>query len=379
MKTVLRKLASRAVWTACRLLPVQKNKVVLSSFAGKGFGDNPKAIALALLERDPTLDLVWLTRDVHGELPPGIRPCRFGSAGAVMELSTAKVWVDNSRGGALYKKKNQFYLQTWHGFALKCIEAAAKNLPAAYVAQAKADAARTDLMVSGSGFMTEIYRRDFWYNGEIAAFGSPRNDVFFRENGMGVKVREFFGLSEDTSLLLYAPTFRDDGSTDAYGLDAALALDCCERRFGGKWAALIRLHPNAAKLSEGLFDYDGTRIIDATAYADMADLLLGADLLVTDYSSSMFDFALSGKPCVQFATDVEDYQKGRDFYYPLDRLPFPLARSNAELAAALTSFDREDCAKRWQEFSEEMNFCEDGNASARCADWIIEKVRGTKQ
>ena len=328
MNNFVRKMASNLAWSACRLLPVKNNKVVFSSFGGKGFGDNPKAIALELLKEN--LDLVWLTKDETIDLPAGIRPCRFGSLRAVMELSTAKVWVDNSRGGAHYKKKNQYYMQTWHGFALKCIEASAKNLPVSYVEQAKADAKRTDLMVSGSGFMTDIYRRDFWYDGQIAEFGSPRNDVFFCETSAGDEVWDFFGLSRDTKILLYAPTFRDDGSIDAYGLDAEAALEACQKRFGGKWSALLRLHPNAAKLSEGLFAYDGQRLIDATPYPDMAELLLAADLLITDYSSSMFDYTLSGKPCVQFATDIEAYQKGRDFYYPLDRLPFPLAGSNEE-------------------------------------------------
>ena len=374
MIKLVRKAASNLAWAACRLLPVKNNKVVFSSFGGKGFGDNPKAIAQELLKEN--LDLVWLTRDETVDLPAGIRPCRFGSLRTVVELTTAKVWVDNSRGGAHYKKKNQFYLQTWHGFALKCIEASAKNLPASYVEQAKADAKRTDLMVSGSGFMTEIYRRDFWYDGEIAQFGSPRNDVFFRETSAGDEVRDFFGLPRDAKILLYAPTFRDDGSVDAYGLDAEWALEACEKRFGGQWSALLRLHPNAAKLSEGLFAYDGERLIDATPYPDMAQLLLAADLLITDYSSSMFDYALSGKPCVQFATDIEAYQKGRDFYYPLDRLPFPLARSNEELSSLLENFDLQDNQTKWQTFAAEHGFCEDGNASRRCAEWILEKMKG---
>lgn len=375
MKAALRNAASRAVWTACRLLPVNEKKVIFSSFAGKGFGDNPKAVALALLEKDPTLDLVWLTRDMDIDLPEGIRPCRFGSARAAMELSTAKVWVDNSRGGAHYKKKHQYYMQTWHGFALKCLEAAAENLPRSYVEQGKADSKRTDLMVSGSAFMTEVYRRDFWYDGEVGEFGSPRNDVFFRQTDAPAAVRQFFGLAQNTKLLLYAPTFRDDGSTDGYQLDTESALRACEKRFGGSWAALIRLHPNVASLSEGLFVYDGSRCINATAYPDMAQLLLAADLLITDYSSSMFDYALSGKPCIQYAVDIPQYEKGREFYYPLSKLPFPLAQSGEELTTLLENFDAEKSRDLWLAFAAEKGFCEDGNASARCADWILDKLK----
>ena len=96
----LRKLASDLVWTACRLLPVQRNKVLFCNFGGKGFGDNPKAIAQALLDSGEPLDLVWLTRDPTIDLPDSIRAVPFGTPQAVREGTTAKVWVDNSRGGA---------------------------------------------------------------------------------------------------------------------------------------------------------------------------------------------------------------------------------------------------------------------------------------
>ena len=92
MRKKLRKLASDAVWSACRLLPVKKDKVVFCSAGGRGFGDNPKAVALALMELHPGLDLVWLTKNMNIDLPEGVRPCPYGTPRAVMELSTAKVW-----------------------------------------------------------------------------------------------------------------------------------------------------------------------------------------------------------------------------------------------------------------------------------------------
>lgn len=376
MRKYLRKLASEAMWAACRLLPIQKNKVVFCSAGGRGFGDNPKAVALALAEQQPGLDLVWLTKNMNNEFPAGIRPCPYGSPRAVKELSTAKVWVNDSRGGAHYKRRGQSYLQTWHGFALKHIERQAVNLPQHYVEQCRKDSGQIDLIVSNSAFMTRVYREDFWYEGEIREFGSPRNDILFRANDCGEKVKRFFGLKETCNLLLYAPTFRDNGSVDGYAFDPEGALAACETRFGGQWSALLRLHPNAAALSKGLFPYDGKRIIDATAYPDMQELLIACDLLVTDYSSSMFDYALSGKPCVQFALDLEDYQNDRGFYFPLDELPFPMARSNEELCAILAGFDEEAQKKSWNAFAAENGFCEDGHAAERCARWILERMKG---
>lgn len=380
MPNRLRSAASQAMWLACRLLPTQKNKVVFSAYGGKGFGGNPKAIALALLEEAADLDLVWLTRNMDISLPEGIRPCPFGTPQAVRELSTAKVWVDNSRGGARYKRRDQFYLQTWHGFALKHIERAAQaHLPASYVEQCKRDSSFIDLLVSNSRFMTKVYREDFWYHGEIAEFGSPRNDIFFRDNStLNRCVRAFFALPQDRRLLLYAPTFRADGSTAAYALNAAAALEACEARFGGTWSALIRLHPNAAALSKGLFPYDGQRILDATDYPDMQELLTAADLLLTDYSSSMFDYALQEKPCIQFATDIAAYQSDRNFYFPLDQLPFPLAKSNEELCRIISEGNFEGYRQLWRDFARENGFCENGTAARRCAKRILEHMKGTK-
>ncbi len=373
-----RRLASALVWKLCRLLPIRQNKVVFSSFGGKGFGDNPKAIAQTLLESGEALDLVWLTRKPEEPMPAGIRTVPFGTPQAVKELSTAKVWVDNSRGGAHYKKSGQYYMQTWHGFALKCIERAAEEqLPESYVRQCRKDSSFIDLIVSNSDFMTRIYREDFWYDGEIALYGSPRNDIFFREDSvLSGAVRKFFGLPEDRRLLLYAPTFRDDGSVDCYGLDAEGVLAACQARFGGQWTALIRLHPNAAQKSAGLFAYDGDRVVDATAYADMQELLAAVDMLITDYSSSMFDYGLSGRPCVQFATDMESYKQSRNFYFPIDQLPFPLAQSNQELTAVIGAYDQEQQSRKWEYFKREKGIAEDGNASQRCAQWIQNRMKG---
>ena len=144
--------------------------------------------------------------------------------------------------------------------------------------------------------------------------------------------------------------------------------------FQGEWTVLIRLHPNVASQSADLFAYDGKTVLDATEYPDMMELLCAADLLITDYSSSMFDYALTGKPIVQFATDIEAYRKDRDFYFPLDSLPFPLARSNEELEQILTDLQPLWTSPAWAEFSRANDFCEDGNASVRCAAIIIQQL-----
>ncbi len=375
---LMKKLTTAACWCLSLALPVKKNRVVFCSYYGRGYSDNPKAIAQAMLDMGTDAELIWLLKNPEDakSLPAGITPCPYDSAKRIWALATAKVWVDNCRKYERFKRKNQYYLQTWHGFALKRIEQdAAQSLDQAYIDGSVRDASQTDLIVSGSGFMTKLYQNSFWYHGLVQNWGTPRNDVFFHPDpALRSKVRSFFGLSEECNLLLYAPTFRADHATDCYALDAAAALESCRRRFGGSWAALIRLHPNVAHQSAGLFAYDGTTILDATAYPDMQELLPAVDLLITDYSSSMFDYALQEKPCIQFALDIDRYKKDRNFYFPLDELPFPLARSNRELCEKIESYDPQLQHQRWERFRRDNGFCEDGLAAHRCARWILEQL-----
>lgn len=252
MKEQLKKLCSAMAWLACRLLPVNPKKIVVSNYYGRGYGDNPKAIVDALLRRGEDVKIIWLTDGDHAavSLPDGVDACPYQSLRRIYELSTAKVWIDNCRKGARFKRKNQIYLQTWHGFALKRIERdAADKLPPDYPAFAQRDASQTDLIVSDSKFMTDIYRRSFWYDGEVLIFGAPRNDLLCRAADRPTeKVRSALGMPDDCRIILYAPTFRADGSLEAYDLDYARLRKSCEQRFGGRFAVAIRLHPNVAKM-----------------------------------------------------------------------------------------------------------------------------------
>lgn len=370
---------SAAMWTAGRFLPVQKNKIVVTNFYGRGYGDHLKPIVEELLRRSGKLDIVWLTADEAAakSLPVGVRAVPYTPWNRIRELCTAKVWLDNNRKGARVKKPGQWYLQTWHGFALKRIERdVVDTLPAGYAAYAARDSAQTDLIVSDSTFMSRIYRDAFWYDGEIAEYGSPRNDIFFTgADGAKEKVCRALHLPEGCSVALYAPTFRADESLDAYCVDYERLSRALMQRFGGHWVVLIRLHPHVMQRAKGLH-FDGHITFDATAYDDMQELLAASDAVISDYSSLMFDYGLTKRPCFQFAVDIEAYQKDRNFYFPLDKMPFPLAQDNDALEQAVLSWQPEKAAKDWEAFSNAFGMCEDGHASARCADWIMKKMEG---
>lgn len=373
-------ILSKILWTAGKLLPIDKKKIVLTSFYGRGCADSPKAIACALHEKDPTLKLVCLTDKKHlNNIPNFVIPKSYGILSRIYHLSSAKVWIDNNRKAAGYKKKNQFYLQTWHGFALKRIEkdvGSGSDLDRNYAAYCKKDSAQTDLYVSGSRHMTNLYKNSFWYNGAVSETGTPRNDILFcDDHALRTKVCKWFGIDNNKKIILYAPTFRANHSTDCYQIDCQRIIQACMERFGGEWVVLIRLHPSIDTLSDKLFSYDGTTIINATAYDDVQELLCCTDLLITDYSSIIFDFALTDKPCIQFATDIEAYKNDRNFYFPIDTLPFPLSVNNDQLCDCIKSYDRTQTIEKWKAFASLHGFCEDGHASERCADIILSHLK----
>ena len=121
------------------------------------------------------------------------------------------------------------------------------------------------------------------------------------------------------------------------------------------------------------------QVIDASSYPDMQELLCAADVLITDYSSSMWDMSLTGKPCFIYATDIADYQQERDFYTPINEWPFPIAQNNQELASVIQNFDEQKYAADVQHHHDALGSCETGHASQTVGDFIHSKCFADNQ
>ncbi|MDX9802090.1 MAG: CDP-glycerol glycerophosphotransferase family protein [Spirochaetia bacterium] len=363
-----------------RLFPVQKNKIVVSNFFGNSYGDSPKYIVEKLLEKNVDCEIVWLLKKTLVQkalFPLNIKIVKYGSFRALYELATAKVWIDNVRKKTCPpKRKNQYYIQTWHSFLrLKKIEKDAREfLSETYVERAKIDSANCDLMISGCDFGHNIYRNSFWYDGEILKCGTPRCDIFFSDTARCKdRVYEYCGISSGTGLILYAPTYRSNSDVKAYLLDYEKIITALMSKFGGKWKILIRLHPKAASLSDQI-NYN-ENVFDVTDYDDMQELLAASDILITDYSSSMFDMIVAEKLCLIHAHDLKEYTaKERELYFTMEQLPFYVSRNTDELIKNIKNYDPEDYGLRLKQFSREVNIYEEGKASDRLAGIIREKI-----
>lgn len=359
---------------------VKRNKIVISSFNGKGYGDNGKYIVEEIIRQQLKCEIVWLVKEnkkKQGSFPNSVRIEKYGSLKALFEMATAKIWIGNSRKTFFPpKKKKQYYIQTWHSpIRLKKIENdAIEYLSENYIRKAKLDSKNCDLMISGCDFSYNIYRNSFWYDGEILKCGTPRCDIFFKNNSkIKSKVYKFLGINSNMKVVLFAPTFRTGSSIEEYSLDFYNILQSIENRFGGAWKLIIRLHPNVSHLSSNL-KYDD-RVIDVTNYDDMQELLYVAEILITDYSSSMFDMAIANKICFVHAKDVQKYlSKERELYFRFEDLPFSFSSTDCQLINNILKYNEMEYKEKINQFLNRINNYETGIASRLIVDKISEQI-----
>ena len=374
----------------CRKYPIQPKKIVFTTIEGTtGFSCNPKYIALELLRRRQDLDLVWLVDDMSKEFPPGIRKVKNTLKNRAYELSTAAVWVDNSRKQLECRKRpGQFYLQTWH--ASLHIKPTGLDRGASFseIAElvSRHDSNMVDILITNSPWMEEHAPRSVVYEGETCRTGSPRVDLLLNgRKKCREKLRVKYGLSEDTRIMLYAPTFRSgsqgtnrsvakqDNMPDFVRLKEALT-----KKFPGDWAIILRLHPQltarhiAARLSE-----DSKFVMDASSVDDMSEVLGACDMLLTDYSAMSFDAAYMHMPVFLYVNDLQEYIAERgSLMWNLDELPFIKAEDDDELLQAIDRFDETAYEREVSAFLSGLEIKEDGKASQQAADLIERHLGG---
>ncbi|MBR6838261.1 MAG: CDP-glycerol glycerophosphotransferase family protein [Alphaproteobacteria bacterium] len=359
------------------LFPVKKNKVIFNNINGLGYACNPKYIAEEML-KDGDFQLFWVvdknkTID-YKSFPEQIKLVKLGSYSFIYHLFTSQFIISNVRFDIWnwYKKrKEQLYIQTWHGgLGLKKVEADLTNLPDFYINAAKLDAANTDFMMADSEFQKkQIFERAFWYDGPVCEFGLPRHDIFFQDNSnIKNKVCDTLHIDKNIKICMYAPTFRNSYSLDVYKLDYAALRHALINKFGDEWIILSRLHPNLAHMKNVLPDLP--YVYDASKYPDMQELLAASDVVISDYSSCLLDFMITKRPGFIFATDIDAYIKERDFYISLYDFPFTIATNNNELVSNIQSFDNDTYTQSVNSFLKDKGLYDDGHASEKVVNLL---------
>lgn len=362
-------------------LPQNRKRVAFYLHQRKGYTCNLKYIAEELHRQfGDKLDIVWITRYpecCHQLEEKGFRVVALNSLQHWYYQFTARVVVINDAFPEITRvRKGQLTINTWHaGMNYKHIggkyvhfrNRIARKLFNIRNKQPK-------VYLSGSRFFTEDTSESFGFNPQVfLPAGMARNDIFFRDNQeLARKIKQYYALPQNCKLVLYAPTFRLGYQEDQYGLNFDQLLESLSQRFGGNWRILYRKHYFVNGKDSVLNRYT----IDVSDYEDMNELLAVSDVLISDYSSCLWDFALTKRPSFVYATDIDSYQeKDRDFAYPLDKWPFDIARCNEELREFILNFDEKDYVQRVEQHLKDGGSYDDGHASERAVEIIAKKLK----
>lgn len=369
----------REVYEPARHAP-REDAVLFEAFKGQYAACNPRAICEELQRRGSDLSLYWSVTDLSVPVPQGTIPLVRLSAEWYEKLGRAKYLVNNNNFPKFFSKApGQVYLETWHGTPLKRIGHDIHKILFSYrnyLDTMDREAATWDFLVSPNDFSTAIFPRAFAYDGPVLETGYPRNDVLVNAPSAGAaRVRSLFGIDSTKRIVLYAPTWRDDQYASKPGeyqsivhLDIPRVLE----ELGDEFVVLVRGHSNTLAHGQSIF---GEGVIDATRYPDINDLYSAGDVLITDYSSVMFDYAVTGKPILYLVPDLEDYRdRVRGFYFDFEQeAPGPLLSDTTEVLECLRDLDgiKSTFAARYADFRSRFTSLEDGGASRRVVDAVF--------
>lgn len=360
---------------------IDANKVVVTSFRGKPYSGNPGRIATALHSIEPDLDIVWLALDPSEPVPEGVRVVKYNSLASYRELATAKVWIDDFRKKYFPRKKvDQIYYQVWHGvLPLKKIELdAAAKLDRMYLAEAKRDGENTDYMLAGNDFTAQVYENAFWFKGQVLRFGTPSLDniIGAKQADIAHETKRKLGLADTEKFFFYCPTFRDHFDVSDFDLHAEALRKQLHKRLGGTWTILIRLHPNAREHEAEVLKVN-PGAVGVTNFPDLSALIMTADLVVTDFSSVMFDSLYADRPTFILAQDYDDYVNGeRGVYDIIHKLPFTVTKTPEALISSINQFSPDEYAHKRQAFLNLIGDHESGESAVLLAKHVVAKMKG---
>ncbi len=340
---------------ACARTKVEDKVVFFESFQGRSFSCSPKAIFEEMRDSDEYIDyeFIWGLREakIHNFRKIMKKLCggseylngvtitmhKYETYGYYKDLARAKYWVMNSNVRPFLKpRKEQVYIQTWHGTPLKKI---GLDVPGSDLDYAK-EGEKFSYMISPSKYCTEKYISAFGLQGRediILETGYPRNDELFTFDQAKVNsVLRELDIPRGKKIILYAPTFRDNKHSQVSGYENASGLDFekLKEQIGDEYIILFRAHYFVAKEMD--FKKLKGFVIDVSDYEDVNDLYIISDMLITDYSSVFFDYANLKRPIVFYMYDYDEYkQNARDFYLDESELPGPITKTQKELVDAI--------------------------------------------
>lgn len=340
-----------------------KKQILFFSYNGL-YTDSGREISEQMHSLFPEYELVWLLKDKidNYNIIPSYVKREFVKNDLTFYKQLAKsfcVIFNECFTPNMYKRKNQFFIQTWHGD-----RAFKKILYENDSSQNRSiDDKLVDICLAGSNKGNKMYNTAFHYTGKVLQNGMPRNDKLINGNIDSSVIKKKLNLPIDSKVLLYAPTFRDNLNNKQNVLvDLSRTLKVLQQKYpDNSWVCLIRAH----FVSEGFNFEDKTgKFIDVSDYPDMTDLLCITDFLLTDYSSCAGDFVITKKPVILTVFDSEEYQQNcRSFRYPLEDTGFILAHNQTELENIITSLSEDKIKSHYDKIMNFYGITESGHSA----------------
>lgn len=359
------------------VFPIKNNRIFFSAYSGRQYSCNPKYISDWIEQNyKDEFEIIWAFNepDAFNYLKNrNIKCVKFKSIKYLYYLLTSKIVIDNVESWSILPKRTgQYVINTWHGGgAYKGVGLKRKDTSETLDKNMLRKNERISIYLSSSKVFSQMtLRESFQYNGKIMECGMPRNDLLIKndENKKNI-IKEKLGINKKTGIVIYAPTFRHDLKYK-YMLDYEKTLNALKNRFGKEWIMLIRTHYYLQ--SEKI---ESSRVKNVSDYPDMQELLLISDVLITDYSSSIWDFSLMEKPCFLFMPDYNEYIDEREFYTPIQDWPYPASFSMEDLEDKIIKYDHEIAKKRILNHHIKLGICESGMASEIVGKEIVKLCR----
>lgn len=356
------------------------NLILLESYHGTRLDCNPKAIYDFLQTTLPgVFQFVWVAENPGKWADVSARDntqvVRYRSIEHWKYACLAGVLITNSpRSNELPARNEQLQIQTWHGggcYKKVGVATNQDNPISRWIT--KKQFSRYDYFISSSRFFSEeVVRRQYLFQGRILECGMPRNDRLVSESEIERnRFRKELGVSEKDYLVLYAPTWRDY-SGEAQTIPVERVREAVKRRFGGRPVMGVRGHYFSA-FADDAFDKNFDN------YNDMQGLLIACDMVITDYSSVIWDYSFTYRPCLLYTPDLAQYQADRGFDIDIHEWGFPVCETEDELIEAIDSFDIEDFRKRMAHHHKSLGSYENGHACEVVARVIEEHCFGNKE
>lgn len=389
MKQLIKKVAKVPVLLLYRFFMLMnradRNIILFESNLGRNYSGNPRFIYEEMVARglDQVYRCYFILEDVTTEIPGNAKKVKRISLPYFYLFSKAGIWVSDTRMPTyLRKRKETLYIQTWHGTPLKKLALdmlqvsmeGEKDLEA-YKKNFIKNSGTWDYLLSQNSYSTGIFRRAFAFKKEVLEIGYPRNDLLFHKNNMEEirKLKERLKLPTDKKVILYAPTWRDNAhyGHQQYKFSTGIDFDYLKEKLSPEYIMIVKAH---YLVGEQLDDsaYRGF-LYQFNASYDIAELYLVSDLLITDYSSVMFDYSILHRPMIFYTYDLEQYKNElRGFYFDfMNEAPGPIVITTKQLVDAILGYDFNQYKEKYRAFSEKFNHADNGTASKQVVDLII--------